>query len=407
MDKERKQMVKEFINTFGIKNVEDLNEALKEMFSHTMENMLEAELDNHLGYTKYDYKNKERSKANSRNGRKEKKIISKFGESTIQVPRDRDGSFEPQVVPKRKKDVSGLEDKVLSMYAKGVSTRDISETLYEIYGIQTSHDTISKMVDKILPYVREWQGRPLEPVYPFVYFDAMYVSVKDGIKAAKKAVYTVVGIDLNGRKDVLGLWVGETESAHFWLSVLDELKGRGVEDILIACMDGLSGLREAIEAVFPKTKTQRCIIHLIRNATTHVSYKDRKGFCADLKEIYSAASKQLAETAFEALKSNWKGKYPLAVRVWESNIENVFQLFEYPQEIRKIIYTTNAIESYNSQLRSVSNGKASFPNDEAVMKLFYLRTVDVVKKWNRSIHNWAQVLNQLMIIFGDRVGKFI
>lgn len=407
MDKERKQMVKEFISTFGINNVEDLNEALKEMFSHTMENMLEAELDNHLGYTKYDYKNKDHSKPNARNGRKGKKIISKFGESIIQVPRDRDGSFEPQVVPKRKKDVSGIEDKVLSMYAKGVSTREISETLLDIYGIQTSHETISKMVDKILPYIREWQGRPLEPVYPFVYFDAMFVSVKDGIKATKKAVYTVVGIDLKGRKDVLGLWLSETESAHFWLSILDELKGRGVEDIFIACIDGLSGLREAIEAVFPRTKTQRCIIHLIRNSTKYVSNKDRKGFCGDLKEIYNAASKQLAETAFEALKANWEVKCPLAVRVWESNIESVFQLFEFPQEIRKIIYTTNAIESYNSQLRAVSRGKASFPSDESVLKLFYLRTMDVVKKWNRSIQNWSQVLNQLMILFGERVNKYL
>ena len=407
MDKERKQMIKEFIETFGIKNVDDLNEALKEMFSNTMENMLEAELDNHLGYTKYDYKNKPQDNTNARNGRKSKKILSKYGESTIQVPRDREGSFEPQIVEKRQKDVNGLEDKVLSMYAKGISTREISDTLQDIYGIQTSHETISRMVDKILPYVREWQCRSLEAVYAFVYFDAMFVPIKDGVKATRKAVYSVIGIDLKGHKDVLGLWMSETESAHFWLSVLDELKGRGVQDILIACMDGLAGLPEAIEAVFPRTKTQRCIIHLIRNATKYVSHKDRKAFCADLKEIYNAASKQAAEIAFESLRTNWGEKYPLAVRVWENNLEHVFHLFEYPQEIRKIIYTTNAVESYNSQLRAVCRGKASFPNEEAVMKLFYLRTVDVVKKWNKSMHNWSQVLNQLVILFGERVGKFL
>lgn len=405
MNKERKEMIKEFINTYGIKNVDDLNDALKEMFSSTLENMLEAELDNHLGYSKHDYKNKTAS--NSRNGRKGKKIISKYGESTIQVPRDRDSSFEPQVVPKREKDVNGIEEKVLSLYAKGVSTREIADTLYDIYGIQTSHETISKMVDKILPYVREWQGRPLEPIYPFVYFDAMFVSVKEGARATKKALYTVIGINLKGQKDVLGLWVSETESAHFWLSVLDELKGRGVEDICIACMDGLKGLQEAIEAVFPQVKTQRCIIHLIRNATKYVSTKERKAFCTDLKEIYHAPSRQSAQMAFDNLKSQWGEKNPLAVRIWESNIEQVYQLFDYPQEIRKIIYTTNAIESYNSQLRAVSRSKAAFPNDEAVIKLFYLRTLDVVKNWTRSIQNWSQVLNQLVILFEDRVTRFL
>jgi putative transposase len=405
MDKERKVMIKEFINTFGIKNVDDLNEALKEMFSNTLENMLEAELDNHLGYTKYNYKNK--SKSNSRNGHKEKKIISKYGAATIQVPRDCDSSFEPQVVPKREKDVSGIEDKVLSMYAKGISTREIADTLHDIYGVETSHETISRMVDKILPYVREWQARPLEPVYPFVYFDAMFVSVKDGARATKKAVYSVIGVDLKGRKDVLGLWMSETESAHFWLSVLDELKGRGVQDIFIACMDGLKGLQEAIEAVFPRTQTQRCIIHLIRNATKYVNTKERKTFCADLKKIYDAASKQAAETAFENLRATWGKTNPLAVGVWENNIDQVYRLFDFPQEIRKIIYTTNAVESYHSQLRKVSRGKAAFPNDEAVMKLFYLRTVDIVNKWNRSMKNWSQVLNQLVILFEDRVRKYL
>lgn len=220
-------------------------------------------------------------------------------------------------------------------------------------------------------------------------------------------MYSVIGVDVRGHKDVLGLWISETESAHFWLSVLDEVKGRGVEDILIACMDGLKGLKEAIEAVFPRTQTQRCIIHLVRNATKYVSSKERKSFCKDLKQIYHAASKQAAQTAFENQKANWDDKSPLAVRVWENNIEQVYQLLEFPKEIRKIIYTTNAVESYNSQLRKVSRSKAAFPNDTAVMKLFYLRTMDIVKKWTRSVHNWSQVLNQLVIIYGERMSKFL
>ncbi|WP_068558145.1 IS256 family transposase, partial [Thermotalea metallivorans] len=302
------------------------------------------------------YKNK--SGKNSRNGFKEKNIVSKYGESTIQVPRDRESTFQPQVVKKGQKDVHGIEDKILSMYAKGLSTRQISESLRDIYGIDTSHETISNITDKILPFIRDWQNRPLEPIYPFVYFDALFVSVKEGHRTAKKAVYTAIGIDLSGRKDVLGIWISETESAHFWLTVLDELKGRGVQDICIACIDGLNGLAEAIEAIYPKARIQRCIVHLIGNATKYVSAKDRKAFCSDIKAIYGAATRREAEDAFEVLREHWIEKYPLAVRIWENNLDKVLCLYDFPREIRHIIYTTNAIESYHSSLRKVINTKA-------------------------------------------------
>ena len=390
---------------YDIKSASDIEAALLDMFGGFIEQALEAELDQHLGYSRYDFRHK--STSNTRNGRKPKTIQTRLGKTTVQAPRDREGSFQPQIVPKRQTNVIGIEDKILSLYAKGLSTRDISKTLEEIYGFETSHETISAVTDKVIPLIQEWQQRPLEPVYPIIYLDALHVKMRDGMSASNKAVYCVIGVSLEGHKDVLSLSIGEAESASYWMSLLDELKARGVQDICIACVDGLSGFKQAIQAVFPHALVQRCLVHLIRQSTKFVSYQDRKSFCYDLKQIYQAISQSAAEQAFKTFKEKWNRLVPLAVRVWENNIEEVYQLFKFPKEIRKMIYTTNAIESYNSQLRKVLKGKGAFPNETSVMKLIYLQTIEVTKKWQRQISNWSQILNQLLILYPDRLTPYL
>ena len=390
---------------YDIKSASDIEAALLDMFGGFIEQALEAELDQHLGYSRYDFRHK--STSNTRNGRKPKTIQTRLGKTTVQAPRDREGSFQPQIVPKRQTNVIGIEDKILSLYAKGLSTRDISKTLEEIYGFETSHETISAVTDKVIPLIQEWQQRPLEPVYPIIYLDALHVKMRDGMSASNKAVYCVIGVSLEGHKDVLSLSIGEAESASYWMSLLDELKARGVQDICIACVDGLSGFKQAIQAVFPHALVQRCLVHLIRQSTKFVSYQDRKSFCYDLKQIYQAISQSAAEQAFETFKEKWNRLVPLAVRVWENNIEEVYQLFKFPKEIRKMIYTTNAIESYNSQLRKVLKGKGAFPNETSVMKLIYLQTMEATKKWRRQLSNWSQILNQLLILYPDRLTPYL
>ena len=390
---------------YDIKSASDIEAALLDMFGGFIEQALEAELDQHLGYSRYDFRHK--STSNTRNGRKPKTIQTRLGKTTVQAPRDREGSFQPQIVPKRQTNVIGIEDKILSLYAKGLSTRDISKTLEEIYGFETSHETISAVTDKVIPLIQEWQQRPLEAVYPIIYLDALHVKMRDGMSASNKAVYCVIGVTLEGRKDVLSLCIGEAESASYWMSLLDELKARGVQDICIACVDGLSGFKQAIQAVFPHALVQRCLVHLIRQSTKFVSYQDRKSFCYDLKQIYQAINQSAAEQAFETFKEKWNRLVPLAVRVWENNIEEIYQLFKFPKEIRKMIYTTNAIESYNSQLRKVLKGKGAFPNETSVMKLIYLQTIEVTKKWQRQISNWSQILNQLLILYPDRLTPYL
>ena len=390
---------------YDIKSASDIEAALLDMFGGFIEQALEAELDQHLGYSRYDFRHK--STSNTRNGRKPKTIQTRLGKTTVQAPRDREGSFQPQIVPKRQTNVIGIEDKILSLYAKGLSTRDISKTLEEIYGFETSHETISAITDKVIPLIQEWQQRPLEAVYPIIYLDALHVKMRDGMSASNKAVYCVIGVTLEGRKDVLSLCIGEAESASYWMSLLDELKARGVQDICIACVDGLSGFKQAIQAVFPHALVQRCLVHLIRQSTKFVSYQDRKSFCYDLKQIYQAINQSAAEQAFETFKEKWNRLVPLAVRVWENNIEEIYQLFKFPKEIRKMIYTTNAIESYNSQLRKVLKGKGAFPNETSVMKLIYLQTIEVTKKWQRQISNWSQILNQLLILYPDRLTPYL
>lgn len=405
MSLSRKNFIKQLIKENDIKSAKDIQEALKDLFAETIQEMLEAELDDELGYSKYDYKNK--NTTNSRNGHSRKKVISDLGEIEISVPRDREGEFEPEIVKKNQRDISGIEDQVLGMYAKGMSTRDITDHLYNIYGIEASPTLISGLTDKILPMVQEWQNRPLESVYPIVFMDAIHYKVRQDNRIVNKAAYAVIGVNMSGMKDVLGIWVGENETSKYWLKVLTEIRNRGVSDILIASVDGLNGFSEAIKAVFPRTEIQRCIIHQIRNSSKYVSYKDLKEFNKDLKEVYTAVNEPAALAELDRFEEKWGANYSIAIRSWRNNWNELATFFKYPEEIRRIIYTTNAMESYNRQLRKVTKSKSIFPSDESLTKMLYLATMDITKKWTQSIRGWSQILAQLSIYFDDRVNTSI
>ena len=401
VNEERRALIRELIKEYQPKDVNDVQEALKELLGETLEQMLEAELDDHLGYSKYDYKNKETD--DSRNGHSSKTVTSSMGEIELEIPRDRNGSFEPQVVKKNQRDISSIEDQVLSMYAKGMSTRDISSHLEEVYGVNASREMISRMTDKILPIAKEWQNRPLEKKYAIIFLDAVHFSVRqDGI-VVRKAVYVCIGIGLDGRKDVLGMWIGGNESAKYWLGVLNEIKNRGVEDILIASVDGLTGFVDAIHAVYPRTEIQRCIVHQIRYTSKFVSYKDIKAFMADLKKVYQAPTEETALQQLDSFDDKWGSKYPNSIQSWRNNWPELSTFFKYPPEIRKIIYTTNSIENFNRQLRKVTKTKSVFPSDDALFKSIYLAMHDATAKWTGRPHEWNQILPQLMIYFGDRI----
>ena len=397
------EQLRAFIKENKLVSAADAQEALKNLFGEMLQYMLEAELDNELGYSRYDYKNKNTD--NCRNGHSRKKVKTELGEIDIKVPRDRQGEFEPTVVKKHQNDVSSIENQVISMYAKGMSVRDIQGHLERIYGIEASPTLISNITDKILPIIREWQNRPLQPAYAFLFIDAIHYSVRQESKVLKKAAYMVIGVDLDGRKDVLGIWIGENESARFWLSVLTDLRNRGVKDVLIFSVDNLSGISEAIAASFPEAQIQKCIVHQIRNSIRYISYKDLKSFTADLKTVYRAVNETEALQNLDRLEGKWGSKYPLAIRSWRNNWPELSTFFNYPQEIRKIIYTTNVIEAYHRQLRKVTKAKSIFPSDEALMKMLYLTTMDVVDKWTMRIPNWGLILAQLTVIFGERVEK--
>lgn len=401
----RKELIKQLIKETNPTNAKDVQETLKDLFADTLKEMLEAELDDHLGYSKYDYKNK--NTTNSRNGRSSKKVLSDLGEFDLTVPRDRDGSFEPQVVKKNQTDISGIEDQVIGMYAKGMTTRDIATHLENIYGFEASPTLISGITDKITPIAKEWQNRPLETVYPIIFMDAIHYKVKQDNRVINKAAYAVIGVNLDGIKEVLGIWIGGNETSKYWLLVLNELKNRGVNDILIACVDGLNGFAEAIKAIYPHTEIQRCIIHQIRSSSKYVSYKDLKKFNADLKLVYTAPTEEAALAELERFEQKWGDKYLIAIRSWKTNWEELAAFFKYPPEIRKIIYTTNAMESYNRQLRKVTKTRSIFPSDDALLKMLYLATMDISKKWTQSIRGWAQILAQLSIYFEDRIDNII
>ena len=398
----RKAKVRELMQELDISNMSDINVLFKEFVGDILENGLEAELDDELGYSKYDYRNKDTD--NSRNGHSSKTMKTSFGEVDIDVPRDRKGEFEPQLVKKQQTSLSGdIEEKILSMYAKGMTTRDIDAHIREIYGLEVSDSTVSRITDKILPVVKEWQQRPLEEVYAVVFLDAIHYHVRSEGQIVKKAVYIAIGINMSGIKEVLGMWVGENESAKYWLSILNGLRNRGVEDILIACVDGLTGFDNAIEAVYPKTEIQQCIIHQIRNTTRFVSYKDIKALMADLKRVYAAIDEETGLYELESFGEKWNAKYPKIAQSWEANWSKLSTYFKYPQEVRTLIYTTNAIEGFNRQLRKVTKSKSVFPTDDSLLKMLYLAMMDITKKWTGKRRDWGIIHSQLEVFFADRL----
>ena len=386
------------------KNPEDLlgeTGLLKQLTKALLEKALKGEMTHHLGYPKWSPAG--RNTGNSRNGKHEKTIKGDFGEMDIEIPRDRNSEFEPTIIGKHQTRFDGFDDKIISMYARGMSTRDIQGHLKEIYQIEVSPDFISTVTDSVMDAVKEWQNRPLDEIYPILYLDALQVKVKDQGQVINKAVYLAVGINMEGKKEVLGFWIEKTEGSKFWLQVVTELKNRGVKDIFIACVDGLKGFPEAIRAVYPKTEIQLCIVHMVRNSLKFVSYKDRKKIAGDLKEIYRAATVEVAEKALETFSATWDSKYPSISQSWKNNWANIIPFFAYPPEIRKVIYTTNAIESLNMTLRKILKTRASFPNDDALRKLLFLGLQNASKKWTMPIRDWVSAINQFLILYGDRV----
>ena len=404
-NKNKNELVKALIDAYQPETAKDVQDALKDIFGPMFEAMLQGEMNSHLGYENND--KSEKQTQNRRNGYISKNVKTSMGEMTIDVPRDRDGSFEPQIVPKRTKDISDIDKKVLSMYAKGMSQRDISNTIEDIYGFKISHDTISQITDCVLDELNEWHSRPLKKRYPIVFVDCMYVTMRYEYESKETAVYTILGYDIDGHKDILGIWLNETESKHSWMQIFDEIKSRGVEDIFFISMDGVSGLEQGAKEIFKGVVVQRCIVHLIRNSLKYVPSKDYKKFTANLKLIYGAPNLKTAQTEFEKFKTTWS-KYSGAVDVWVRNFNHVEQLFDYSSTIRRVMYTTNAIESINSSFRKVTK-KGAFPNENALLKLLYLRVTELYKKWDGStIYNWAMVRNELDAHpkFQDRFRKY-
>ncbi len=388
----KNKLVKAILEEYQPETAKDVQDALKDIFGPIFESMLQGEMNAHLGYENNSKSSKETE--DRRNGYITKNVKTSMGEMAIEVPRDRDGSFEPLVIPKHKKDISDIDKKVLSMYAKGMSQRDISSTIEDIYGFKLSHETISQITDCVMDELNEWQSRPLKKCYPFVFVDCMYVTMRYEYECKESAVYTILGYDINGHKDILGIWLNETESKHTWMQIFDEIKQRGVEDIFFISMDGVSGLEDGAKEIFKGVIVQRCIVHLIRNSLKYVPSKEYKRFTANLKLIYGAPNLKTAQNEFEKFKTTWS-KYSGAVDVWERNFKHVEQLFDYPSNIRKVMYTTNAIESVNSSFRKVTK-KGAFPNENALFKLLYLRICELQKKWNHhTIQNWSMVRNQL------------
>ena len=390
---------KMLIEEYQPETVQDLQEALKDLLGDTMEQMLKAELDEHLDY---EYGEKPLS-LNTRNGSSKKTVKSSYGNIDLNIPRDREGSFEPQALKKYQKDISNIENQIISMYAKGMTTRDISTHIKEIYGFGISESMVSKITNKILPTIEEWQNRPLEKVYPFVFLDAIHYHVRENNIVVKKAVYIALGYNTEGYKEILGMWVGENESSKYWLLVLNQLKERGLEGILIVSTDNLSGFSQAIESVYPKTEIQKCVIHQIRNSTKFVSYRDIKELMKDLKTVYKASTEELALSNLDIFEEKWGKKYPMCVNSWRNNWAELATYFKYPEGIRKLIYTTNSIENFNRQLRKVTKNKTIFPSDYALQKSLYLAMVDASSKWTSRIRGWDQILSQLSIFFEGRI----
>ena len=399
MTEGKREIIRGLLSEYDIQSAKDIQEALKDLLGGTIKEMMEAEMDNHLGYEK-----SERSDSDDyRNGYKTKTVQSCVGDIEIEVPQDRKSTFEPKVVKKGQKDINDIDKKIIAMYAKGMTTRQISDTIEDIYGFDVSEGFISDVTDKILPQIEEWQNRPLDEIYPVIYIDAIHYSVRDNGIITKKAAYVILGINCEGHKEVLSLAIGENETSKFWLNALNELKNRGVKDIMVICADGLTGIKEAISAAFPKTDYQRCMVHMVRNTLKYVASKDMKAFAADLKTIYNANTEKDGLKARDRVVEKWTAKYPNSMKRWIENWDVVVPIFKFSKDVRKIIYTTNAIESLNSSYRKLNRQRSVFPSDQALLKALYLATFEATKKWTQPIHGWGQAYGEMCIMYEGRL----
>lgn len=399
LNENKKNIIAALIDEYDIETAEDIQEALKDLLGGTLKSMMEAEMDEHLGYESYERSNN----PNYRNGTKTKTVRGNFGEIELTVPQDRDSTFEPKVVKKRQKDISDIDQKIISMYARGLTTRQISEQIEELYGFECSEGFISDVTDKILQDITDWQNRPLDDIYPILFIDAVHFSVREDHIIKKLAAYVILGVTLDGRKDVISLQIGENESSKYWLGVLNDLKNRGVKDIMIVCADGLTGIKEAINTAFPETEYQRCIVHQVRNTLKYVPYKDKKAFATDLKSIYLAPNEQQGHANLERVTEKWSEKYPNALKSREQNWDVLTPIYKFSSDVRKVIYTTNAIESLNSTYKKLNRQRSVFPNDSALLKALYLATLQATKKWGQPLRNWAKVYGEFSIMYEGRL----
>ena len=395
----KRALIAQMIEMYDIKDTKDIQEALKDLLGGTIQSMLESEMDEHLGYSSYERSDNE----NSRNGKKTKKLRSHNGEIEIEVPQDRDSSFEPVLVPKRTKDISEIENKIIRMYARGMTTRQISEQIQDIYGFDVSESLVSSVTNKLLPEIEDWQQRPLSNVYPIVFIDAVHFSVRENNIIKKLAAYVILGINHEGKKEVLTISIGENESSKYWLSLLNELKDREVKDILVLCADGLCGIQDAISTAFPNTEYQRCIVHQVRNTLKYVSHKDKKEFACDLKTIYHSSNERKGYERMQEITQKWNKKYPNSMKSWEVNWDSIAVMFKFSKEVRKVLYTTNAIESLNSTYRRLNSQRSVFPNDTALLKALYLSTFQATKKWSLPIRKWGTIYGELCIMYEGRL----
>ena len=399
MTEGKRNIIQGLLQEYDIETADDIQDALKDLLSGTLKEMMETEMDDHLGYEKYERSDEK----NYRNGTKSKRVRSKYGEFEVDVPQDRNSSFDPKVLPKRQKDISAIDDKIISMYAKGMTTRQISETIEDIYGFEVSEGMVSDITDKLLPQIEEWQNRPLASVYPIVFIDAVHFSVRDDGVIRKLAAYVVLGINEDGKKEVLTIVIGENESSKYWLSVLNSLKNRGVQDILILCSDGLTGMKDAIATAFPMTEQQRCIVHMVRNTLKYVANKDMKAFAKDLKTIYTSPDEKNALKQLETVTEKWEPLYPHVMNRWKEDWDAISPIFKFSKDVRTAFYTTNAIESLNASYRRLNRQRSVFTSSQALLKALYLATFEATKKWTMPIRNWGKVRGELTIMYPDRM----
>ena len=400
-----KEQIRQIITENNFTNVADVYAYLKEGFKDILQELMEAEMDAVLGYEKNQKGNI--VSTNKRNGYSTKTLKSQYGEFPIDIPRDRNGEFEPKLIPKYQRDISGIEEKVISLYARGMSTRDIHDQLQDLYGIELSAEMVSKITDKILPEIKEWQARPLNPVYPFVFMDCIHYKVREDGRILSRAAYVIMGVTIEGYKEILSITVGANETSKFWLGMLNDLKNRGIKDVLFFCVDGLPGFKEAIQAVFPSAQVQRCVIHMLRNSFKYINYSDLKKFSADFKNVYNAPNESIALDELEIVREKWGKKYPYAINNWENNWEDVNSFFQFPDEIRRIMYTTNIIEGLNRQYRKVTKTKSVFPSDTSLEKMLYLASGNITQKWTQRYRNWDQVIGQLIILYEERLTPYL